>query len=127
MAIGEFGGAPKLPGEGAFLLSAPIYWLHEMSYAALNPSRAFADATRLVFKNPLNPLAQTHFGKSVAAACEVFERATRRYGRPEWGINSTLVGAEPVAGRIDTVWARPVCRLVHCAPDFDHTLQPPQP
>jgi poly(3-hydroxybutyrate) depolymerase len=127
MAIGEFGGAPKLAGADGLLLSAPIYWLHEMSYAALNPSRAMADATRLVFKNPLNPLAQTTFGKSVAAACEVFERATRRYGRPEWGITSTLVGAERVAVRIDTVWQRPFCHLVHFARDFEHPPQRPQP
>jgi poly(3-hydroxybutyrate) depolymerase len=127
MAIGEFGGAPKLAGADGLLLSAPIYWLHEMSYAALNPSRAMADATRLVFKNPLNPLAQTTFGKSVAAACEVFERATRRYGRPEWGITSTLVGAERVAVRIETVWQRPFCQLVHFARDFEHKPLRPQP
>jgi poly(3-hydroxybutyrate) depolymerase len=127
MAIGEFGGAPKLAGAEGLLASAPIYWLHEMSYASLNPSRAFADATRLAFKNPLNPLSRTTFGKSVAAACEVFERATRRYGRPEWRIDSTLVGAERVAVRLDTVWQRPFCRLVHFAREFDHPPQRPQP
>ena len=87
MAIGEFGGAPvvRRASNGA-LLSTPLYWFYEMSQAALNPSRAWADATRLFFKNPLNPLSFTTFGKSVAAACELFERSTRRYGRPEWRI-----------------------------------------
>src|SRR5271169_4303525 len=88
MAIGEFGGVPKMPGEGGLLLSAPIYWLYEMSLAGLHPSRAIAEATRLTFKNPLNPFSHTTFGKSVAASCEVFERSTRRYNRPEWGITS---------------------------------------
>jgi poly(3-hydroxybutyrate) depolymerase len=127
MAIGEFGGVPKLAGADGLLASAPIYWLHETSHAALNPSRAFADAMRLAFKNPLNPLSHTTFGKSVAAACEVFERATRRYGRPEWRIDSTLVGAERVAVRLDTVWQRPFCRLVHFVREFDHPPQRPQP
>jgi poly(3-hydroxybutyrate) depolymerase len=127
MAIGEFGGAPKLPGEGGFFFSAPMYWLYEMSHAALNPSRAFADATRLMFKNPLNPLAGTTFGKSVAAACEVFERSTRRYGRPEWGIKNTLVGGERVPVRIETVWERAFCRLVHFERDFEHVPHRPQP
>jgi poly(3-hydroxybutyrate) depolymerase len=127
MAIGEFGGAPKLPGEGGFFFSAPMYWLYEMSHAALNPSRAFADATRLMFKNPLNPLAATTFGKSVAAACEVFERATRRYGRPEWGIKTTLVGGERVPVHIETVWERAFCRLVHFERDFEHVPHRPQP
>jgi poly(3-hydroxybutyrate) depolymerase len=63
MAIGEFGGAPKLPYEGGILFAAPMYWLYEMSHAALNPSRALADATKLLFKNPLNPLSMTTFGK----------------------------------------------------------------
>ena len=44
-------------------LSNGLYWLYEMSHAALNPARAFADVTRLYFKNPLNPLAHTTFGK----------------------------------------------------------------
>ena len=69
MAIGEFGGAPAVPGGGGVLLSTPLYWLYEMSHAALNPARAWADATRLFFKNPVNPLSFTTFGKSVAAAC----------------------------------------------------------
>ena len=60
MAIGEFGGAPAVPGNG-LLLSTPLYWFYEMSHAALNPSRAWADATRLFFKNPANPLYHTTF------------------------------------------------------------------
>jgi len=127
MAIGEFGGAPKLPGEGGFLFAAPMYWFYEMSHAALNPSRAFADATKLLFKNPLNPLTMTTFGKSVAAACEVFERSTRRYGRPEWGIKSTLVGGARVPVNIETAWERPFCRLLHFERAFEHQPHRPQP
>jgi len=127
MAIGEFGGAPKLPGEGGLLMSAPMYWFYEVSQAALNPSRALADATKLLFKNPLNPLALTTFGKSIAAACEVFERSTRRYSRPEWGITNTLVGGERVPVNIETPWQRPFCRLLHFTRVFEHAPQRPQP
>jgi poly(3-hydroxybutyrate) depolymerase len=127
MAIGEFGGAPVAPGGGGVLLSTPLYWLYEMSYAALNPARAWADATRLFFKNPVNPLSFTTYGKSVAAACELFERSTRRYGRPEWQISSTLVGGERVPIHISTVWERPFCRLVHFERVFEHHPRRPQP
>ena len=96
MPIGEFDGAATLPGDTSVLLSTPMYWLYEMSHAALNPSRAFADATRLFFKNPINPLAHTTYGKSIAATMELFERSTRRYRRPEWGIDSVTVGGERV-------------------------------
>src|SRR6478736_4632518 len=127
MAIGEFGGAPVAPGGGGVLLSTPLYWLYEMSHAALNPARAWADATRLLFKNPVNPLSFTTYGKSVAAACELFERSTRRYGRPEWQISSTLVGGERVPIHISTVWERPFCRLVHFERVFERHPRRPQP
>jgi poly(3-hydroxybutyrate) depolymerase len=127
MAIGEFGGVPKTPDEGGLLMSAPLYWFYEMSHAALNPSRALADATRLLFRNPLNPLTPTTFGKSIAAACEVYERSTRRYGRPEWGITDTLVGGERAPVTVEVVWERPFCRLLRFARLFEHAPQRPQP
>ena len=51
----------------------------------MGPFRAAADAARLYFQNPLNPFSHTPFGRSVAAAAELFERTTRRYGKPEFG------------------------------------------
>jgi len=83
MAIGEFGGAPAVAGETGPMYAAPAYWLYEMSQAALNPSRAFAEASRLFFKNPANPLSYTVLGRTISAGMELFERSTRRYGKPE--------------------------------------------
>jgi poly(3-hydroxybutyrate) depolymerase len=127
MPIGEFGGAPAAPEGGGVLVSTPLYWFYEMSHAALNPSRAWADLTRLYFKNPANPLSYTTFGKSIAAACELFERSTRRYGRPEWGIKSTLVSGERVPVQISTIWERPFCKLIHFERAFEHPPKRPQP
>ena len=126
MAIGEFGGAPAVPGHG-LLDSAPLYWLFEMNQAALGPARVCADATRLLFKNPINPLYHTTYGKSVAAACEVFERSTRRYGRPDWRISSTLVGGQRVPVTTTVVWERPFCRLIRFERAFEHQPRHPQP
>ena len=98
MAIGEFGGAPAATGDSGPMYAGPAYWLYEMSQAALNPSRAFADAARLFYRNPANPLSYTSFGKSMAAGLELFERSTRRYGKPDWNINSTVVGGQQRAG-----------------------------
>jgi poly(3-hydroxybutyrate) depolymerase len=127
MPIGEFGGAPSLPAEVGFALSAPMYWFYEMNHAALNPARAFADATRLFFKNPINPFSNTTFGKSVAAAAELFERSTRRYGRPEWGITSTVVGGQRIPIHIAEVWERPFCRLLRFERIFERIPRRPQP
>ncbi len=47
-------------------------------------------------RNPLNPLSQTSFGRTMAASLEVFERATRRYGKPEFGLPTTTVDGHTV-------------------------------
>jgi poly(3-hydroxybutyrate) depolymerase len=124
MAIGEFGGAPP---TGGLVLSSGLYWLYEMNHAALQPSRAFADVMKLYFKNPLNPWSHTTWGKSVAASCELFERSTRRYGKPEWAINSTMVGGERVPVHVSCVWERPFCRLLRFERTFANPPQRPQP
>jgi poly(3-hydroxybutyrate) depolymerase len=127
MGIGVFGGAPEsAPGSSPYL-TTPLYWFYEMSHAALNPSRALADATKLFYKNPLNPLTHTHFGKSMAAAAEMFERSTRRYTKQDWRISSTMVGGERVPVHVNTVWERPFCRLLHFERMLRHTPRTPQP
>ena len=127
MAIGEFDGAATLPGDSGLLLATPMYWLYEMGHAALNPARALADATRLFYKNPVNPLTHTTYGKSMAAAAELFERSTRRYGRPEWMIDDTTVGGEKVPVHIVPVWERPFCRVLHFERAFTRPPRRPQP
>ncbi len=99
MPIGEFGGLPPLVAEGSPALTTPMYWMYEMGHASLNPARAVIDATKILFQNPLNPWSHTEVGKSIAAACELFERTTRRYGKPEWGLDLTEVNGDPGSGR----------------------------
>jgi poly(3-hydroxybutyrate) depolymerase len=89
------------------------YQLYEMNHAAMGPLRAAADATRLYFQNPLNPFAHTPFGRSVAATAELFERTTRRYGKPDFGIATATVGGVRVPVSEEVVWERPFCRLLH--------------
>jgi poly(3-hydroxybutyrate) depolymerase len=89
------------------------YQLYELNHAAMGPFRAAADATRLYYQNPLNPLSHTPFGRSMAAAAELFERTTRRYGKPDWAIEETTVGAVRTPVNTRVVWERPFCQLVH--------------
>jgi poly(3-hydroxybutyrate) depolymerase len=72
-----------------------------------------------VFFNPLNPLTHTPVGRSAIAACEVFERATRRYPKPEFGISRTSIGGTPVRVSEQVVWETPFCRLLHFKRDID--------
>ncbi|MEM6712170.1 MAG: polyhydroxyalkanoate depolymerase [Pseudomonadota bacterium] len=99
----------------------PAYTLYEMTHAALAPARAAADLTKLTFSNPLNPWSATPVGKQLAASAEVFERITRRYGKPAFDIDSTLVGGTRCAVTEEVIWERPFCRLVHFKRDIPET------
>ena len=98
--------------------SLPFYYWYEMQHAALSPFRAVADATRLLYQNPVHPLTHTTIGKSVAAGCEIFERMTRRYGKPDWNIRPTGMGSESAGVHPEIVWQRPFCNLIH----FERTV-----
>ncbi len=90
-----------------------LYHWYELSHAAVRPARVAADSCRLFFNNPFNPLSHTSMGRHAAAACEVFERTTRRYDKPDFGISRTVVDGETVGVTEEVVWQRPFCRLVH--------------
>ena len=84
-----------------------------MNHAAMQPFRAYADAVRLLYSNPLNPFSHTPWGRSIAAAAELFERSTRRYGKPRFDITKTVVDWKTVAVTERTAWSRPFCNLIH--------------
>lgn len=90
-----------------------FYQFYELNHAAMQPFRAYADAVKLFYNNPLNPFSQTPWGRMVAAAAELFERTTRRYGKPSFDLPTTVVDWKtvPVAEKI--VWSRPFCNLIH--------------
>ena len=90
-----------------------FYQLYELNHAAMAPFRVAADMMRLAYENPLNPLADTPFARTVSASLEVFERATRRYGKPEFGLKHTIVDGKAASVHEKIVWKQPFCNLVH--------------
>ncbi|RVC80662.1 polyhydroxyalkanoate depolymerase [Mesorhizobium sp. M4A.F.Ca.ET.022.05.2.1] len=88
------------------------YQLYELNHAALQPARVYADAVRMFYTNPLNPIAHTPWGRSVAATAELFERTTRRYGKPQFGLDKTVVDWKSVDVSEKTVWSKPFCNLI---------------
>ena len=89
-----------------------LYAMHEASYYANSPLRAGAKLAREFWGSPLNPASQTPFGRRVAAGADLFEGATRRYGKPAWGIDTVKVGQTDVRVRENVVWESPWCRLI---------------
>jgi poly(3-hydroxybutyrate) depolymerase len=95
-----------------------FYQMYEMNHAAMQPYRAYADAVRLFYSNPINPLSHTAFGRSVSAMAELFERTTRRYGKPAFNIEKTVVDWKQVAVTENIAWSRPFCNLIHFVRDL---------
>ena len=102
------------------------YRMHEAAYLALAPWRAMSDMARFWLKSPLNPIAQTEFGRNMAASAELFERLTRRYGKPAFGLEATVIDDHSVPVTEEIVWKAPFCQLLHFARDLPASL-PPQP
>jgi len=95
------------------------YQWYEMLHLAFTPMRALSDATLHTFKNPLNPISHTSFGRSMAASAELFERLTRRYGKPAFGLDTTVIGEKEIPIVEEVVWERPFCKLLRFQRIFD--------
>jgi poly(3-hydroxybutyrate) depolymerase len=88
------------------------YVWYDTAHWLLSPARAATDFTKHFFDNPDNPLTNTPYGRTVSAACELFERTTRRYGKPAFDLPTTVIGNEEVAVTEKSVWERPFCRVI---------------
>ena len=89
------------------------YQMYEMAHFALTPARVMSDAAKLLYQNPGNPFTHTSIGRNIAAGAELFERVTRRYGKPGFELESTMIAGERVAIEERIIWEKPFCRLVH--------------
>jgi poly(3-hydroxybutyrate) depolymerase len=90
-----------------------LYHAYEMTHAAISPMRAAARMGQEVFSNPLNPMSITLGSRAMSAALEMFINVTRRYGKPEFGLDETLVDgvATPVVEEV--VWSAAFGNLLH--------------
>ncbi|MGH1569351.1 polyhydroxyalkanoate depolymerase [Methylobacterium sp. P31] len=79
-----------------------LYLMRDACDLMLTPARVAAGLTRTACQNPLNPLSYSPNGRAIIASCELFERATRSYAKPAFGLQAP----ERV------VWERPFCRVV---------------
>lgn len=100
-----------------------LYYMYEAAFMAMAPARAMADASRLFYTNPANPLSHTPMGRTMAASAQMFERATRRYGKPSFDLPITVVDGREVSVVERVVWSKPFCNLLH----FDRALNPSAP
>ena len=85
-----------------------------------------SDAARFWARSSFNPLAKTPVGRSIAASAEMFERVTRRYGKPRFHFTETKVDGQSVAVEEKIVWQKPFCRLLHFERKLPAEVQQPK-
>ena len=90
-----------------------LYHLYELQHAMLTPVRLQAEMTRTLFQNPWNPLSYTQAGRTVGAGAELLERVTRRFGRPEFELNETIIDGKKVEVVEKIVAEKPFGRLLN--------------
>lgn len=96
-----------------------LYTAYELAYAAIAPARIAAGVGAKFWRSPMNPAAESWFGRSAAAALDVFENVMRRYPKPEWGIDSTIVNGVEVPLVIREAVKEDFCTLLHFERDAD--------
>jgi poly(3-hydroxybutyrate) depolymerase len=102
------------------------YEMHEMAHLALAPARALSDVAKTWLESPINPLSYTAAGRNLAASAKIFERLTRRYDKPAFGLVTTAVDSKtiPIVERV--VWERPFCKLLHFEKQFESGAAEPR-
>jgi poly(3-hydroxybutyrate) depolymerase len=90
-----------------------LYHLYDFHHAWMAPLRLTAETLQHVFSHPAMPMSYTRVGRAIAAGSELFERATRRYAKPSFGLTETVIDGAAVPVAIEKVAAHPFCTLLH--------------
>src|SRR3546814_16250114 len=89
-----------------------LYHAFELTHAAVQPLLMQSDALRYFCRSAFSPVAYTPLGKTMAAACEVFENVTRRYRKPDWNIDEVSISGHAVPVEPEVVRSRLFCALL---------------
>src|SRR5437763_3661601 len=90
-----------------------MYGSYSLGRAMVAPVNSWASAVQALWSHPAFPGAGTLFGRSVASASELLERATRSYAKPPFGLETTGIDGRTVAVREVVCLGTPFCNLVH--------------
>ncbi|GAB4124652.1 MAG: polyhydroxyalkanoate depolymerase [Rhodothalassiaceae bacterium] len=90
-----------------------LYSLYEMQHSAIAPLRFMADQGQILFRSPYNPWSYTPPGRVLAAALDLFEHVTRRYGKPRFGFETVRCRGKTLPVREEILHRRPFGQLRH--------------
>ena len=90
-----------------------LYDAYEVQRSLLAGASTLANIGAGWMQNPANPFAYSHMGPIVGSALDVFAHAAAPRGKPEFGIDSVIVGGRTVPVREEIVLRRPFGQLKH--------------
>jgi len=100
-----------------------LYHIHDWQHAALAPFRMAAEATHAAMRNPFFPAGKsTRMGRSIAAGAELFERTTRRFGKPAFNIRTIRLGRNDIKVTEELIHTKPFCRLLKFRADIERKV-----
>lgn len=88
-----------------------LYDAYEMQRSLLAGASTLANIGAGWLNNPANPLSYSHMGPIVASALDVFAHASASRGKPDFGIESTIVEGRTVAVTEEIVLRKPFGQL----------------
>ena len=89
-----------------------LYALHELAYHSATPLRFGAQMARQFWTSPFNLASETALGRTAFATAELVESLTRRYGKPEWRLDTLNLDGHSVRTETRTVWSSAWCKLL---------------
>jgi poly(3-hydroxybutyrate) depolymerase len=90
-----------------------IYQTYQAFADTKTPLRLFAELTADVLQEPKTGLADDPWLRKVAAASEIIKRCELTHRRPEFGIDSVLLGNREVPVIEEAINKTPFCTLLH--------------
>lgn len=90
-----------------------LYTLHEINRIALSPLTYASSLVAEAFSSPFSPYSYLPYSRRVAARYDLFNRISKEYQKPEWGIDEVEINGESVSVTPEAVITKPFCHLIH--------------
>jgi len=101
-----------------------LYTAHEMQKSWLSGASYLAQIQINWLNNPVNPFSYLGVGSVVASALDVFAHAAMERGKPDFGLEATLIDGKPVAASETIELRKPFGQLKHFQRDGAPADQP---
>ena len=92
-----------------------LYQLYQNYADTLAPLQGVATAFGRALGRGWPGIPETQFQRGIVAACELFAQGRLQHHRPEFGIDSAMIGNRSVPVKEEKVWVRPFGTLLHFA------------